>query len=181
MATLEQMQAAINKLVSDEPIPGLDFDTVVENIVGQKYKETLAQIEDVQEREKQFKNMVNYYKTEARAEIEGKINDVKAAYKSVKAQIKSIKASIVAATAGNAIPSVIIAGAGVAAPNPLYSLAENANKKSMLLGMLEVIAKTLYDMLKAALAIMFEIPDAVVELINTIAEIKSLIQSIPTP
>lgn len=181
MATLEQMQAAINKLVEGEDLPGLDFDTVVEKIVGEKYKKTLEEINDPVERKQQFNNMVDYYKTEARTEIQNKINDVKMCYKTAKAQIKSIQASIKTATASNAIPAVIVAGAGAAAPNPAYAIIENSSKVNQMLGALEAIGKMLYDLLKSALDIMFPIPDAIIDLINLIADIKNTIKAIPVP
>jgi hypothetical protein len=181
MANIDQMQTALDKLINAGalPIPGLDYDTVVNNLIQVKYKEELDKCPTESERKAAVDSLLEYYKKNAKDQIMREINTIKSAYSSAVAQSKYVKDSIAATIAASSIPSVITTGSAVSVPNPVYGLIENKQKKNSLLAILEQLGKMLIDLLHSAIAIAFEIPDTIITLIDSIVPIKSALMAIP--
>lgn len=182
MATIVEMQTALTELIESDgaiSLPGLDFDSVVNNLVEVQLKDELDKIPTVQERKDLKDKFVNYYKNKGRQEVDNRILEIKMNYSAAVTNLKSLQASITTAVASNTMPSVITAGAATSVPNPAYALIENANKKNTLLSICKSIGVFLFNILKAAISICFEIPDMVITLINTLTLTKKSINAIP--
>lgn len=179
MAKIEEMMSVITDLTSDVTIPGLDIDTVVNNIVETKFKNELGTIEDPKQKEAEAKKMVEYYKTQGRIEIETQIATIKMSYKSIKNQITQVTAATKTAVASNLIPPVISVPPAV--PNPAYVLVENATKVSSFISMIEGALAKFGEMLLAAVKIAFELPTFIMDLLTTLLDLKKAVTAIPIP
>lgn len=180
MATIAEMQDAIDRLInSDETIsiPGLDFDSVVDNIVETNYKEQLDKVTHPEERKRVKDGLVNYYKNSGKQAIQEKINEIKSAFANIKSQVTNIQNAVTNAVASNAIPSVITVGTATSTPNPAYFLLDNANKKNTLMGMVKSAEDSAVKLLNAAINICFPVPDMVMTTINGLTTVKTVVNS----
>jgi phage-related holin len=182
MANITEMKEAIDKLInSDEEvsIPGLDFDSVIDNFIEQKYKENLSLIKDETERKNMKNNLITYYSNEARDEFENAISDIKSNFVAVKDGLKNVSEAVAASIASNQIPSVITVGTATSTANPIYVLIENKQKKNTLLSILKNIGNFLVNILKSAAKIFFQVPDMIMSLIEILTDLKKVVNSIP--
>ena len=182
MATISEMQNAIDRLInSDEQIeiPGLDFDSIVDNIVETNFKDKLDALTDPEEWERVKNELLEYYKTYGKQAIQEKINDIKSAFADIKAQVKYIQEAVTNTIASNAVPSVITVGTATSTPNPVYFMLDNANKKNTLMGMLKSAEDSAVKLLNAAINICFQVPDTVMTTINGLTTVKTVINTIP--
>jgi hypothetical protein len=182
MATIIEMKEAIDELINSDgevSIPGLDFETVIDNLIEQKYKEQLNLMKDKTERENMKKNLIKYYSNEARDEIENSILDIKSNFAAAKNGLKYVSEAVIASTASNQIPSVITVGTATSTANPIYVLIENKQKKNTLLSILKNIENSLVNILKSAVKILFQVPDTIMSIIQTLIDLKQVVNSIP--
>ena len=106
---IAKMQTTLTELAnssSDISLPGLDFDTVVENIVVKKYSKDLDKLSKEDEK-KEKEKLINYYKTTAFNEINSNIIKVKSCANSLKIQVDNIQTSITNTISTLALPSVV--------------------------------------------------------------------------
>ena len=169
--------AKLQELQGGSGIPGLDFDSVVSNLVKKKYPDINM---DTTYGQEMRRNLIDYYSNAARLEIQGKIDTIKSCFSTAKSQIEALQKSIVNVAASNAIPSVITAGAATSVPNPAHFLIENMQKKQALMSAAKGIMGTLSTLLIAAISIYFEIPQSVSILIETATKVISIINAIPS-
>lgn len=182
MATINEMKEAINELINSDgavDIPGLDFDSVVDNMVETDYKEQLDDSKTKEERDDKKKSLVKYYKEKAGAEIEQNINIIKSNFAAAKDGLIYVAEAAAATVASNVIPSVITTGAAASVANPAYAMIENKQKKNTLLGILKNIGNFIVNLLSAAVKILFAVPEMIMSLIKTLTTTKSVVNSIP--
>lgn len=177
--TIELMDKLIGNDVS---LPGLDFDTVVDNFVDVKYKSTLDQVSSKEERDALREKWTKYYKEgEGKLTIQMEINTIKANYSSAQSNLKSATEAIVSTTASNAVPPVITVGSATSTPNPGYYLIENKTKVNQISSILKSAETNVVNMLKSSAQIAFPIPTQVTQLVDSLAEAKEKLNSIPIP
>lgn len=182
MATINEMKEAINGLINSDgavDIPGLDFDSVVDNMVETDYKEQLDDSKTKEERDDKKKSLVKYYKEKAGAEIEQNINIIKSNFAAAKDGLIYVAEAAAATVASNVIPSVITTGAAASVANQAYVMIENKQKKNTLLGILKNIGNFIVNLLSAAVKILFAVPEMIMSLIKTLTTTKSVVNSIP--
>lgn len=183
MSNIDEALEAMDELInSDEAVslPGLELDPVVENFVDEKYGSQLSEIKDEEERKKMRNKWVKYYKEgEGKQTVQMEINNIKAMYGAAKDQLQFVTEAAASSVASNAIPAVITVGTATSTANPAYALIENKTKKNQLLAMLKQIGAFLVSLLKSAVEIAFAVPDAVINLIKTLATAKKTVNSIP--
>jgi len=182
MATIKEMQDAMNDLINSDgvvTIPGLNFDSVVDNMVNIKYKEQLDNIQNPEDREEAKNNLISYYYGDARSSVEKSISVIKSNYSAVKDGLSTMSVAITATTASNVIPSVITVGTATSTPNPLYFVVENNQKKNTLLSMLKTLSNLMVELISSAIDILFQLPSIVMDLIGVITSTKSLLNAIP--
>ena len=182
MATITEMQQAINELINSDgkvEIPGLEFESVINNLVDVRYKEVLDKATDPEQRQQLKENLLNYYRNDGRMIIDESINTIKSCYSEATEGLKQVSEAAAKAVANNAIPSVITVGTATSTANPAYALIENANKKATLLSMLKSIGDALVRLLSAAIKIAFQVPDMIMTVIQTLTTTKQVVNSIP--
>jgi len=173
MVTIEDMQAAVTALSSDNSItlPGLDFDTIVDNMVGRipDYKPMFDQCKTKEQRDTLTKELVDYFHNAGRSFVDDKIIEIKVAYKNVLSGVKQIQEGLQTTVASILVPTVI----GTAAPNPASILLESKIKKNTLLTMLDSVSKVLIDLLQAALKLFFVLPQAVIDIVGVLNTLRA--------
>lgn len=180
MATIDEMTTTMNRLIDSEgsvSIPGLDFFSVVDNLVEKKYADSLSACETSTERMEMKDRLSKYYtEGEGKLAVQTEIASIKSNFSAVKDQLSFVSEAVVANTASNALPPML--GAAVA-PNPLYIVAENKVKLNQMKAMLKNISACIVNLLKSAINLMFQLPSSVMAVIDTFATVKSAVESIP--
>lgn len=183
MATINEMLEAVNELIvlnSATAVPLPDDDKLIENYVDKKHKTSLEKIFNKEEREKMRKTLIEYFKEGGgKAEIQSLKINFKLMYTKLKDQIEEIKQSIENTTASNAIPSVLTTGAATSVPNPAYTIIENAQKKAAITAAISTASMIAAQMLLSAADLQFEVPDAVMALIDALKALVLLVKAIP--
>jgi hypothetical protein len=190
MASIEQLQTALDKLTADISLPGLEPEAVIKNLIEVQYKEELDQIKtyitDAEAAEKEAKavkeRLTSYYNSgQAKIEIKKSISEIKINFKAATDGVKQLPVEIQTMIAGNLIPPTIPVPTAPGIPNPMSFLLRNKEKLNGFLTVLNAIATWFVNLISAAIKIAFELPDAIVATIEKLADIKSMIQSIPMP
>jgi hypothetical protein len=190
MASIEQLQTALDKLTADISLPGLNPEAVIKNLIEVQYKNELDQIKsyisDAEAAEKEAaavkERLTSYYNSgQAKIEIKNQINSVKINFKAATDGVKQLPVEIQTMIAANLIPPTIPIPTAPGVPNPMSFLLKNKEKLNGFLTILNAIASWIVNLLSSAVKIAFELPDTVLALIDQLANIKSLIQSIPMP
>ena len=175
------MISAMDRLIESDgsvSIPGLEFDSVVDNLVEKKYSTQLSECTTQSERSELKGRLTEYYMNgEGKTAVKMEIASIKSNFVAAKEQLTSVSTAISGTIASNAIPSVI----GTASPNPASILAENVVKKNQLSAMLNSISACLVNLMRSAVSLYFPLPNSVISLTNTLAETKSALNSIPLP
>lgn len=182
MATINEMKDAVTELINSDglvEIPNLNFDVIVENIVNVKYKKSLDLVTSKEDKSKLKEDLIKYYTEESREEIEHNINIIKSNFSAAKDGLSYAMEAATTSIMSNSIPSVITTGAAASIPNPAYVLIENKQKKNTLLAILKNIGNFLANLLSASIKILFEVPDTVITMINTLTNIKKVVNAIP--
>ena len=144
-----QVEGILNKFGSKGNLPGLDLKTVINNYIEQQFGPYLDQIQKLEEakaakdkanegkskeqikkeNQEKRKAIVKQYTDQLTADFRLKISMIKSAYSSIVNNIKLIKENAANASATATIPQTIVAGAATGAPNPVYALLEQKQKK----------------------------------------------------
>lgn len=183
MYNVNETLELINNLIGDDnALPGLDFDTVVDNFVEVKYKSTLDQVSSKEERDALLDKWTKYYKEgEGKLTIQMEISTIKSNYSAVQDQLKYATEAIASTTASNAIPPVITVGSATSSPNPAYYLIENKTKVNQISSIIKGAEANMVNLLKSSAQIAFQVPSQITQLINTLAQVKEKLNSIPIP
>lgn len=188
MASIKEVQAALDKLTSDTSLPGLDEKSVIKNLIEVQYKQELDQIKtvisDAEAAEKEAtaskERLTEFYNTDAaKAEIKNQISIIKVNLKAAKDGVKQLPVEIQTMLAANLIPPTIPVPTAPGVPNPAHILLKNKEKINGLKNILNAIAAWFVNLFSAAIKIAFEIPDSVVSTIDKLADIKKMIEAIP--
>lgn len=176
-----QIQETLQSLLEDSggfSLPGLDFDSIVNNLVEKRHGSFLNELSPL-ERQNKEKEIIEYYNTTASNEINSNIAKIKKSYSLINNQIVTLQESIVGVTASNAIPSVITTGSAASVPNPAYALLENKQKVGTLKSLIETTSSSFVELLDSSLKIDFELPDSILTLIETFKTLKQSLSNIP--
>lgn len=179
MATIDEMTTTMNRLIDSEgsvSIPGLDFSSVVDNLVEKKYADSLSACETSTERMEMKDRLSKYYtEGEGKLAVQIEIASIKSNFSAAKDQLSFVSEAVVANAASNLLPPMI----GTASPNPAYIYAENKVKLNQMKAMLKNISACIVNLLKSAIKLMFQLPSSVMAVIDTFATVKSAVESIP--
>jgi Fe2+ transport system protein B len=129
------------------------------------------------ETKKQIKELVEAYKKQIETMVNDKIAEIKTEYKKIKDAITQIPEDVTAAIGAIALPPAI--GVPPVAPNPLYALIIAKQAKHSLQSLLNIVISALLTLLKAATAILFEVPDVVLGIGATITILAKVLNTIP--
>ena len=179
MATIDEMTITMNRLIDSEgsvSIPGLDFSSVVDNLVEKKYADSLSACETSTERMEMKDRLSKYYtEGEGKLAVQTEIASIKSNFSAAKDQLSFVSEAVVANAASNLLPPMI----GTVSPNPAYIYAENKVKLNQMKAMLKNISACIVNLLKSAINLMFQLPSSVMAVIDTFATVKSAVESIP--
>ena len=179
MATIDEMTTTMNRFIDSEgsvSIPGLDFSSVVDNLVEKKYADSLSACETSTERMEMKDRLSKYYtEGEGKLAVQTEIASIKSNFSAAKDQLSFVSEAVVANAASNLLPPMI----GTASPNPAYIFAENKVKLNQMKAMLKNISACIVNLLKSAINLMFQLPSSVMAVIDTFATVKSAVESIP--
>jgi hypothetical protein len=125
----------------------------------------------------QKKKIIDSFKKNIKGIVEEKITVIKQNYKVFKDSIDSIPPDVTALISNIALPPAITAPPG--APNPLYAINLAKQGKNTLGRTLNAAIVAFTEVLKAANAIKFEIPQFILSLFEKISIVNNVISSIP--
>ena len=172
------MKAAIVTLSTDSEnqIPGLTFDTVLDGYIenAPDYKEMLDAAKTPEERQQVKNSIIEFYQTKGRALLEAEIIKIQLAYSNIVKGIKQVTDGVTTAIETMTVPASL-----TAAPNPASIILEAKSKKNVLLNNTDVLTKNLVELLQTAVNLNFILPAPVMDLVQAISILKSLIDSIP--
>lgn len=157
MASIEQLQNALNNLLSGEGIPlGITVEMVIQSMYGSTLNDESIP-EDVRD------SLKSQITSAARSRIEKKINDLEVAFKSVTDSILALGISAPAVAASGALnpATAVMGGQGLVAGS-------------------KNIMKALKDVLDIAVDLKLELPDTIIYTCEAFGVVKSLFSSFPT-
>lgn len=135
--------------------------------------------EDMKEYEKELANAKEQFIKEKRKLLTDAISEIKMEYKNMKEGIALVTGQVKTIIANLVMPATITAPPG--APNPIYTANELSQKKGILSKILFDLNMSSAKILNAAIKAELELPQPVLSVMNSIADTKKLIDSIPTP
>lgn len=174
-------------------LPGLDVDKIIENIakkaeaIKAKKEAIEKEIDELRNRDRitkeeakkmlkaKIKEYIDKYKEAIKKMVNDAINEIKSVWKEIKVQVKQIPKDVAAAIAAILVPPAI----GPVGPNPIYALLIAAQTKSVLSAILNALATNLIKLIKAANMILFELPQPVLIVGDTIKILDTLLSTIP--
>jgi dsDNA-specific endonuclease/ATPase MutS2 len=174
-------------------LPGLDLDKIIEKIaekaeaIKAKKEAIEKEIDELRNRDRitkeeakkmlkdKIKEYIDKYKEAIKQMVNDAINEIKSVWKEIKVQVKQIPKDVAAAIAAIALPPAI----GPVGPNPIYALSIAAQTKSVLSAILNALATNLIKLIKAATMILFELPQPVLIVGDTIKILDTLLSTIP--
>ena len=194
MAIADQA-AAVSKLGElGLEIPKLNPDEVIENLV--KKDETLGKYLEMIDRAKEEKvyrgmseeeasqateaakqEVLNKVKENLRPMVEEYIITIKQEYKTAKEALDSIPTEVQATMAQVAIPPAI--SVPPSGPNPVYTLGVALQTKKNLLKTLNIIVSSLTVVMTLATKLKFELPQAVLTLVQVLGVVTNALSIIP--
>ena len=127
--------------------------------------------------EDQKKKIIETYKKSIKETVKEKITVIKQSYKVFKDSVESIPSDVTGLITNIALPPAITAPPG--APNPIYALNLTKQVKNSLGRTLNNAIVAFTEVLKAANAIKFQIPQFILDLFDKINIVNGLISSIP--
>lgn len=180
MATIAEMQSALDDLISSEgaELTGLDFETVVSNYVETYHVDELSKFTDSEERQAEKERLIEIYREKSSNFFNEHIATIKMNYLAIQEGCTQIAENVTSAISSAVLPSVITVGTATSTANPAYTVLENAQKKNNLLAILKNLCLKMAELLRSAINIAFEVPDAVITLITTLTTTKTLINTI---
>lgn len=164
---------AINALLANAPqIPGLDFDTIANAFIKNKYPES----------EKMSKGDKDSFYVKTKAMLKPKfdiyISHIKQLYQAIKDGLVNVADSIEQIAISLINPSVI--SAPVSVPNPVAVNGDIVTKKNVLKTTLALLSQFFLSMIDYAIQMDYELPDQILSLVQKIVSTKSAVDNIPT-
>lgn len=194
--SLDNQQELLKKLDSKGlPIPGLDPDKIIENLVKkdpnigkylkmidtakeEKIERGATKEEAEKSAEEAKKKVIEDIKKNLKPQIIEDITKIKQEYKTVKEAISSMVEDIAAFTVAKAQPSTITVPPGL--PNPATVIIEILQKKKDLEKILNIATTSLTTIITIANKLKFELPEPVTSLVSLLSSVQSII-SLPIP
>jgi len=191
--SLEEQASAIKKLGSlGTDIPGLNADSVIENIIKkddnlgkyltmidaakeEKIERGMTQEQADKEAEEIKKETLKKAKENLKPQVEEDIIKMKQEYKNAKEAIDSIPTEVQAVVATAALPAAL----PPAVPNPVYTLGIALQTKKNLLKTLNVVLSSLTTVITLANKLKFELPQAVTALVSALTVATNALSAIP--
>lgn len=192
---IEDQNKAISKLGKlGEDIPGLNVNTVLDNLV-QKNEALKSQFENLNkvkeenlERgmtedeaaakvEEDKKKMVEDAKKNLKPMVEEEIIKMKQEYKTAKEALASIPTEAQAAMALVVLPTAISVPPSTA--NPAYTLGMALQTKKSLLKTLNIVLSSLTTLMMLANKLKFELPASILKLVETLSTVTKGLSIIP--
>jgi hypothetical protein len=192
---LADQAAAVSKLGEmGLEIPKLNPEAVIENLVKkdenlgkylemidaakeEKIERGMSEEEAIQAAEDAKKEVVDKVKEDLKPMVEENIIKMKQEYKTAKEALDSIPVEAQATIALVAIPPAI--SAPPSAPNPAYTLGIALQTKKSLLKILNTIVSSLTTVMTIANKLKFELPEAIVKLVQMIGVVTNALSIIP--
>ena len=190
---LEDQANAVTKLGSlGTDIPGLNSDSVIENIIkkdenlskyltmidnakAEKVYRGMSEEEANASAEESKKKIIEEIKKNLKASVEEDIIKMKQEYKTAKEALDSIptetQATVVAAALPAALPPAV--------PNPAYTLAIALQTKKNILKTLNIVLSSLTTLMLLANKLKFELPAAILALVSTLTVVTTGLSLIP--
>jgi len=176
-----------------EGIPGLSIDPIIENMVKQSeeiksyYESIEEEVQEnidrgmeaekaVEEAKKQKEEIIKKYKENIKSLVQEKIGEIKNQYKIFKDSLKSIPDDVKATIANLASPAVITVPPGV--NNPVNIINEAKKAINFLTGTLNIAILAFSEIIKAANVILFQIPQPILDTVNTISTVNNIISTL---
>jgi F0F1-type ATP synthase membrane subunit b/b' len=173
-----------------DEIPGLSIDPIIENMVEQSeeiksYYESVEeevqenidrgmdQKEALEEAKEQKKEVIEKYKENIKTLVQEKIGEIKNQYKIFKDSIKSIPDDVKSTVANLASPAVVTVPPGV--NNPINIVNEVKKAINLFTGTLNIAILAFAEIIKAANTILFQIPQSILDTVETISTINNAI------
>jgi hypothetical protein len=173
-------------------IPGLNADSVIENIIkkdetlgkylkmidsakAEKIERGMTKEEADKAAEDSKKEVIDEVKNNLKPSVEEDIIKMKQEYKTAKEALDSIPVEVQATVATAALPAAL----PPAVPNPTYTLGIALQTKKNLLKTLNIVLSSLTAVLMIANKLKFELPEAVLTLVKTLGTVTSGLSAIP--
>lgn len=183
MATIEDLRNSIQNLMESEgynvSIPGLDKDSILDNYVLVKHGEELSRLPE-EEQQEEFDRLRSQYENIMGDTFDMYIQRVKAAYQNALNTLTAMATSISTTIGMAAVPAVLTVGSATSTANPAYSVMEAQVKVNNFKDTLSKVGKDLLELCQMCLVMMFPLPDAIIGVIDTLAEVKKAVNTIPT-
>jgi hypothetical protein len=173
-AQLDKMKSLLAQLgdTSGLTIPGLDTDSIIENLASKNTQ--LQNLINETKDPAQKKAIKDRYVSEIKPYIQEQITIIKMTYKDVKEGAINVIDSVAVIIAAALVPPALPAG-----PNPAYVILDGKQKLAILSNSLAALLNSYRQMLQAAINIEFELPDAVLDLGKTLAKAQGALNTIP--
>jgi hypothetical protein len=193
--SLEDQSKAVGKLGElGLSIPGLNVDSVIENLIKKdenlgKYLKMISDArkekigrgmskEDAdKEAEDEKKKVLDKVKENLKPMVEEEIIKMKQEYKTAKEALDSIPGEAQAAIAAAALPPAVTAPPG--APNPAYTLAMALQTKKNILKILNIVLSSLTTVMMIANKLKFELPASILKLVEALNIATTALSIIP--
>ena len=194
MALEDQIKALTQLGSLGTDIPGLNSDTVIENIIkkdenlskyltmidnakAEKVYRGMSEEEADASAEESKKKVIEEIKKNLKPAVEEDIIEIKQKYKTAKEALDSIPTETQAAIATAAIPPAV--SVPPSAPNPAYTLAMALQTKKNILKTLNIVLSSLTTVMMLANKLKFELPAAVIALVGTLTVVTTGLSLIP--
>ena len=190
---LEDQVKAVTKLGSlGTDIPGLDADSVIENLIkrdenlgkyltmidnakAEKVYRGMSEEEADKATEEAKKKVLEEIKKNLKPAVEEDIIKMKQEYKIAKEALDSIPTEVQATVVNAALPAAL----PPAVPNPAYTLGVALQTKKNLLKTLNIVLSSLTTVITLANKLKFELPPVVLTLVSTLTIVTTGLSLIP--
>lgn len=135
--------------------------------------------EDMQEYGEDLIKAQEQFVKEKKKLITDAINEIKMEYKNIKDGIALVSTQVKSIIANLVMPATVTVPPGV--PNPLHAVNDISQKKGLLNKILFDLNVSSAKILNAAIKAELELPQPVLTVMNSVAETKKLLDTIPTP
>lgn len=158
----------------------INEDSVIENYVSVEYKDYLDSISNEKDREKKKKEIIKWYKEgDGSTFMSDAISKLKDYAQKAKESLENLTTSATKTLSMSAVPAVITVGSASSSPNPAYTILDGSSKKNSLLTILKTTNDYLIKIMELAILIHWAIPESVLNMVELLATLTNLINSIP--
>lgn len=191
--SLEAQEKAVIELGSlGEDIPNLNADAVIENIINkdealdkylvmidsaktEKIERGMTKKDADEAAEEEKKKAIEDIKKSLKPQVEEDIIKMKQEYKTAKEALDSIPTEVTATVITATLPAAL----PPAVPNPIYTLGIALQAKKTLSKVLNIVLSSLTNVIILANKLKFELPSAVLNLVEKLSTVTNLLSLIP--